>query len=124
MNDTVMANAFLEAGIRIVSGGTDNHLMLLDVAALGTTGKAAALALDKAGIIVNKNSIPFDEKSPFVTSGIRIGTPGVTSRGMKEDEMRQIAKWIIEGIQPDVDDSRLSQMRSEVCELCTQFAFE
>ena len=123
-NAGVMADAFMQAGIRIVSGGTDNHLMLLDVAAMGTTGKAAALALDKAGIVVNKNSIPFDEKSPFVTSGIRIGTPGVTSRGMKEDEMRLIAKWIIEGIQNGEDEAHLARIREGVNELCKQYPTE
>ena len=120
-NAKVMADEFISNGMRIVSGGTDNHLMLLDVAAEGTTGKTVAAALDKAGIIVNKNAIPFDTKSPFVTSGIRIGTPGVTSRGMKEDEMRQIAAWIIEVIQNLEDEPRLSAIRAEVKELCGEF---
>jgi glycine hydroxymethyltransferase len=123
-NAKVMGNAFAEEGIRLVSGGTDNHLMLLDVAAMGTTGKDAALALDKAGIIVNKNSIPFDTKSPFVTSGIRIGTPGVTSRGMKEEEMRRIAAWIVDGIRNSEDDAVLTRIRTEVSELCAAFPVE
>jgi len=123
-NATVMAETFKSAGIRLVSDGTDNHLMLLDMAALGTTGKDVALELDKAGIIVNKNSIPFDTKSPFVTSGIRVGTPGATSRGMKEDEMRQIANWIVEGIQNRESEARLANIRDAVAELCEQFPVE
>ena len=120
-NAQVMAGEFADAGIRKVSGGTDNHLMLLDVGALGTTGKAVAAALDQAGIIVNKNSIPFDAKSPFVTSGIRVGTPGVTSRGMKEDEMRKIAAWIIDVIRNVENETRLTEIRGEVCELARMF---
>jgi len=120
-NAAVMADTFTEAGVRLVSGGTDNHLMLLDVAAMGSTGKVVARALDDAGIIVNKNSIPFDEKSPFVTSGVRVGTAGVTSRGMKENEMRQIAAWSVEVIQNVDNDSRLASIRKDVRELCMQF---
>ena len=120
-NAAVMAEAFQDAGIRIVSGGTDNHLMLLDVGALGTSGKEVARALDDARIIVNKNSIPFDTKSPFVTSGIRVGTPGVTSRGMREEERKQVAAWIIEVINNLGDESRLASIRKDVRELCMQF---
>ena len=120
-NAKAMAAVFEEAGIRIVSGGTDNHLMLLDVGALGTTGKAVAQALDDSGIIVNKNSIPFDEKSPFVTSGIRIGTPGVTSRGMGIDEMRKIGEWIVDVIRNVEDTAKHSAVREEVRKLCLQF---
>ena len=90
-NAVSMATALTDESIRLVSGGTDNHLMLVDLSATETTGKDAAAALDRAAITVNKNSIPFDTKSPFVTSGIRIGTPAVTTRGMKEAEMEQIA---------------------------------
>ncbi len=121
VNAAVMADTFQSAGIRLVSGGTDNHLMLLDMAAMGTTGKEAAIALDKAGIIVNKNSIPFDTKSPFVTSGIRVGTPGATSRGMKDDEMRQIAAWIVDGIQNRQNEAHLLKIREAVAELCDKF---
>jgi len=120
-NAREMASCFLSSGVRLVSGGTDNHLMLLDVAALGTSGKEAAAALDEAGIIVNKNSIPFDTKSPFVTSGIRIGTPGVTSRGMKTAEMRKIAGWITDVLRHGRDEALLARIRGEVAELCTQF---
>lgn len=93
-NAAVLANALADEGLRVVSGGTDNHLMLVDMRAKGTTGKAAATALDNAGITVNKNLIPFDPEKPMVTSGIRIGTPAVTTRGMGRDEMRRIAKWM------------------------------
>lgn len=116
-----MAERFIEEGLTLVSGGTDNHLMLLDVSAEGTTGKAVAAALDVAGIIVNKNSIPFDTKSPFVTSGIRIGTPGVTARGMGLDEMRLIAGWICEVVRAPEDSTLLSRIRGEVEDLCSSF---
>ncbi len=121
LNAKAMAECFLEAGLRLVSGGTDNHLMLLDVASLGSNGKVAAIALDTAGIIVNKNSIPFDRNSPFVTSGIRVGTPGVTARGMKEEEMRQIAGWIIDVLHHGDDEALLNRVRGEVAALCVQF---
>lgn len=120
-NARAMADRFLSAGVRLISGGTDNHLMLLDVSALGTSGKAAAAALDTAGIIVNKNSIPFDTKSPFVTSGIRIGTPGVTAHGMKTDEMRKIADWIVDVLRHGDDEALLARIRGEVAELCAHF---
>jgi len=120
-NAKAMAECFTAAGIRIVSGGTDNHLMLLDVSSLGLSGKLAADALDAAGIIVNKNSIPFDTKSPFVTSGIRIGTPGVTSRGMKEPEMRQIATWITDVLKHADDQPRMARIRGDVTAFCTRF---
>ena len=120
-NAQAMADCFLSAGIRLVSGGTDNHLMLLDVSGMGTSGKEAAAALDTAGIIVNKNSIPFDTKSPFVTSGIRIGTPGVTARGMQEGEMRRIAGWIVDVLRHGRDEVLLARIRGEVAELCTHF---
>ncbi|NCA82859.1 MAG: ribose 5-phosphate isomerase B [Opitutae bacterium] len=93
-NAQTLAAELEQAGLRIVSGGTDNHLMLADLTALNVTGKDAATALDQALITVNKNAIPFDKQKPFVTSGIRIGTPAVTTRGMKEREMKQIAEWI------------------------------
>ena len=120
-NAATLADCFTADGIRLVSGGTDNHLMLLDVSALGITGKEAAAALDTAGMIVNKNSIPFDTKSPFVTSGIRIGTPGVTARGMREPEMRRIAGWIVDVLRHGGDEARLARIRGEVADLCEQF---
>lgn len=120
-NAKAMAEVFLSEGLRLVSGGTDNHLMLIDVSTLGTTGKAAAAALDRAGVIVNKNAIPFDTKSPFVTSGVRIGTPGVTARGMKADEMRTIAGWITRVVRNPDDEAMQARIRAEVDELCLQF---
>ncbi len=117
-NARTLAEVFREGGIRIVSGGTDNHLMLLDMGAIGTTGKAAAAALDAAGIIVNKNAIPFDTQSPFVTSGIRIGTAGVTSHGMGAGEMRRIAGWILDIVRRPDDTALQQRTRSEVAELC------
>lgn len=120
-NARAMAERFLQEGLTLVSGGTDNHLLLMDVAAEGATGKAVAAALDAAGIIVNKNAIPFDTKSPFVTSGIRIGTPGVTSRGMGLDEMHSIADWIAAVVR-DPDNAALQQrIRGEVAALCQAF---
>jgi len=120
-NAATMADRFMQSGFRLVSGGTDNHLMLVDVGALGTTGRDVATALDRAGIIVNKNAIPFDTQSPFVTSGIRVGTPGVTSRGMKTDEILQITDWIIEVIQHLDDESCIDRVKQEVADLCVSF---
>jgi len=93
-NARVLCEALKEKGYRVISGGTDNHLFLLDVSEKGLTGKEAQEKLDKAGITVNKNLIPFDDKSPVLTSGIRIGTPAVTTRGMKEKQMKLIAEYI------------------------------
>ncbi len=123
----VIANArFLAAylaqhGMRMVSGGTDNHLMLVDLAPVGSTGKDAAIALEKAGIIVNKNAIPFDAKPPAITSGIRIGTPAVTTRGMKEAEMTLLGQWIVDAIRHPSDDKRLERIRSEVRGVAERF---
>ena len=114
--------ASLEAkGLRICSGGTDNHLMLVDVTPLGITGKDAATALDEAGMTVNKNAIPFDTKSPFVTSGIRIGTPAATSRGMKEPEMEHIADWIYRTLSDHENEENLRAIHAEVLALTSRF---
>jgi glycine hydroxymethyltransferase len=120
-NAVVMAEYFKSAGYDIVSGGTDNHLMLVDVTSKGLSGKDAAAALDKAGLIVNKNSIPFDQKSPFVTSGIRIGTPTITSLGMKEEHAEQLAR-LIDGVMLDIDnDGLLADTLQKVRKLRAQF---
>jgi len=120
-NSKTLAATLTERGLTIVSGGTDNHLALVNVAASGLTGKVAAAALDAAGIICNKNTIPFDQKSPFVTSGIRIGTPSVTTRGMGEAEMKMIGNWIAD-ILNDVENLELqSAVRKEAAELTAQF---
>ncbi len=125
--DQVIANAkclaeeLARSGFRIVSGGTDNHLMLVDVTPKGTTGKVAEHALDAAGITVNKNMIPYDPRKPLDPSGIRVGTPALTTRGMKEPEMRQIAKWISDVLARPTDDDLLSRVRGSVHELCEHF---
>jgi glycine hydroxymethyltransferase len=120
-NAKVLAEALQSEGYRIISGGTDNHLMLVDVFSKGMLGSDAELALGKAGITVNKNAIPFDTNPPLKPSGIRIGTPALTTRGMKEAEMRQIAKWITQALQSRSDDAALERVRGEVAELANQF---
>jgi glycine hydroxymethyltransferase len=120
-NARVLAQKLIDAGINLISGGTDNHLMLLDLTHLDITGKDAEEKLDKAGITVNKNTIPFETKSPFVTSGIRIGTPTVTTRGMKEPEMETIAGLIVKVLKNIDDKDVLSYVRKTVQELCDAF---
>jgi glycine hydroxymethyltransferase len=120
-NAQVLAAALEDDDIRLVSGGTDNHLMLVDLTKTGVSGKDAAIALDKAAITVNKNAIPFDTKSPFVTSGIRIGTPAVTTRGMKEAEMEKIADFIKRAIRNADNDAVLAQIKEEVIALTAEF---
>lgn len=120
-NAQALAQSLEDDYLRLVSGGTDNHLMLVDLTQAGVTGKDAAIALDKAAITVNKNGIPFDTKSPFVTSGIRIGTPAVTTRGMKEAEMVQIADFIKRVIHHIDNDHVIAQVREEVIALTTRF---
>jgi RpiB/LacA/LacB family sugar-phosphate isomerase len=121
INARTLAEALQADGLRIVSGGTDNHLILADLSALNITGKEAAAALDKAGITVNKNMIPFDTRSPFVTSGIRIGSPAVTTRGMKEKEMRQIAAFIMQGLHNINNETVLAETRRQVLDLTANF---
>ena len=116
-----LAAGLSAAGFRLVSGGTDNHLMLVDVFSKGLTGKVAEAALGKAGITVNKNAIPFDKNPPMVASGIRIGTPAVTSRGMGESEMEAIAEFIGRALAATEDEAVLSMVRSEVEALCRRF---
>jgi glycine hydroxymethyltransferase len=119
-NAKVLAKSLQDAGYRVVSGGTDTHLMLIDVFAKGMLGSEAELALGKAGITVNKNAIPFDVNPPLKPSGIRIGSPAVTTRGMKEPEMKLIGAWIAEALEHRSDDSALSRIRREVMELAEQ----
>ncbi len=118
-NAAAMAEELTAQGLRLVSGGTDNHLMLVDLSALDVTGKDLEKRLDAAHITVNKNTIPFETKSPFVTSGIRIGTPAATSRGMKEPEMVQIAKWIAKLAKEG--DSAVEEVKLGVLDLCARF---
>jgi glycine hydroxymethyltransferase len=120
-NAKTLAVALQEAGFRIISGGTDNHLMLVDVFEKGILGSEAELALGKAGITVNKNSIPYDANPPLKPSGIRVGTPALTTRGMKEPEMRQIAAWITRALDKRNDDATLHRIREEVAELANRF---
>jgi glycine hydroxymethyltransferase len=116
-----LASALVTAGFRLVSGGTDNHLMLVDVFSKGITGKVAEAALGKAGITVNKNAIPFDKNPPMVASGIRVGTPAVTTRGMREPEMDAIADLLSRALQTPEDDRALGMVRAEVETLCRKF---
>ena len=120
-NAKVLAEALAEGGFRIISGGTDTHLMLVDVFQKGILGSEAEFALGQAGITVNKNAIPYDTNPPMKPSGIRIGTPALTTRGMKEPEMRVIAKWIVSELEHRADPAKLSRIRGEVLEMAGRF---
>jgi glycine hydroxymethyltransferase len=120
-NAKALSSKLMEYGFDVVSGGTDNHLMLIDISNKDITGKQAEISLEKAGITVNKNMVPFDTRSPFVTSGIRIGTPAVTTRGMKENEMSRIAEIINTAIQNFDNEEKLEELKTEVRELCYGF---
>jgi glycine hydroxymethyltransferase len=120
-NAKALADELKNQGFRLVSGGTDNHMMLVDLTAKDVTGKEAQEALDRAAITVNKNGIPFDTKGPQVTSGIRIGTPAVTTRGMKENEMRQIASYIAEVIKNIATEKKIQAVAEKVKALCAKF---
>ena len=120
-NCKVLCKTIADRGYRIVSGGTDNHLFLVDVKARGMTGKDAAAALDAAGIVVNKNTIPYDTESPFRTSGIRVGTASVTTRGMKEGEMIKIGTWIADVLDNIDDTSVQERVKREAKELVAAF---
>jgi glycine hydroxymethyltransferase len=120
-NARTLASALAAEGFRIVSGGTDSHLMLVDLRSFGVNGRDAQTALDEAGITTNRNSIPNDPEKPFVTSGLRLGTPAVTTRGMGEAEMRQIAGLIARGVRSIGQAEALSALRAEVRALCARF---
>ena len=120
-NAKVLAEELAQAGYRIISGGTDTHLILVDVFQKGILGSEAEFALGQAGITVNKNAIPYDTNPPMKPSGIRIGTPALTTRGMKEPEMRVIAKWIVSALEQRADPARLARIRGEVRELAERF---
>lgn len=120
-NARAMAEGLTGEGFRLVSGGTDNHLMLVDLTAQGISGKDAQEALDRAGITVNKNGIPFDTRGPMITSGIRVGTPALTTRGMKEADMKRIAGLIAEVLGHIEDAGRIRDVRAEVASLCEKF---
>ena len=120
-NAKAMADALVKGGLRIVSGGTDNHLMLVDLRPKGVTGKMAEESLEKAGITCNKNAIPNDPEKPFITSGVRLGTPAITARGMKEDESVKIAEMIIKVLENVNDDEKIAEVKNEVLKLTEKF---
>ena len=120
-NAKTLADAVVAGGFHVVSGGTDTHLFLLSLVDRDTTGKAAQVALERAGITTNKNMVPFDPRKPAVTSGVRIGTPAVTTRGMQETEMREIAGMIARVLDRPGDVEALDEVRSDVEALCRRF---
>lgn len=120
-NAKALAATLIEKGYDLVTGGTDNHLILVDLSNRDVTGKDGEIALDKAGITVNKNTVPNEKRSPFVTSGIRIGTPALTTRGMKESEMKLIGAWIAEVLEKPQDEALLNKIHNQVRELCKKF---
>lgn len=120
-NAKTLADELIKHGFNIVSNGTDNHLMLVDLTNKGITGKEAQEALDKAGMTCNKNTVPFETRSPMDPSGIRLGTPAITTRGMKETEMKKVAAWIDEVVKNFRNEEKLSQIKTEVKELCLKF---
>ena len=120
-NAKVLAETLAGGGLKLVSGGTDNHLVLVDVTPLGIGGKIAESALDACAITVNKNMIPFDERKPMDPSGIRIGTPALTTRGMGADEMKKVGNWILEALRNPEDRATLDKVRSEILNLCGHF---
>ena len=120
-NAAVLADELTQKGFRIVSGGTDNHLMLVDLRSKNITGKEAQFLLDDIGITANRNTIPFEPLSPFVTSGIRLGTPALTTRGLKEDDIRQVADIIAKVIDNSDDEAVIAQAKAEVADICKRF---
>ncbi len=120
-NAKTLAETLVSGGLKLVSGGTDNHLMLVDVTVLGIGGKTATAVLEQCGITVNMNMIPYDERKPMDPSGVRIGTPALTTRGMKQEEMTAIGKWILMALRNPKDESLHAKIRSDIQELCQQF---
>ena len=120
-NARALATALAAGGVKLVSGGTDNHLMLVDVTPLGIGGKLAEETLDRCGITCNKNMIPYDERKPMDPSGIRLGTPAITTRGMGTDEMQRIAAWILAALKGADDSTAVARIRGEVADLAEQF---
>ncbi|GAG68731.1 unnamed protein product, partial [marine sediment metagenome] len=120
-NALVLANELKRLGLRLVSGGTDNHLVLVDLTEIGVTGKEAEKALGRTGIVVNRNYIPFDPRPPLITSGIRLGTPAVTTRGFGKEEMKQIASLVVKVINNIGNSSIMSQVSQEVSQMCHRF---
>ncbi|NLE38733.1 MAG: serine hydroxymethyltransferase, partial [Pirellulaceae bacterium] len=120
-NAKALGEVLVAGGVTLVSGGTDNHLLLADVTALGSTGRTAETVLERCGITVNKNMIPFDQRKPMDPSGIRIGTPALTTRGMGTDEMRVIGQWIVDVLKSPEDEALVAKIRAGVSEMCKQF---
>jgi glycine hydroxymethyltransferase len=120
-NAKILAETLVAGGLRLISGGTDNHLMLVDVTTVGIGGKIAERTLDECRITVNKNMIPFDERKPLDPSGIRVGTPALTSRGMGADEMRRIGAWMLDALRHPEDTTVQGRIRAEVLAMCEQF---
>ena len=120
-NAKILSEELVKGGLRIVSGGTDNHLMLVDLRPMGVTGKLAEAKLEEAGITCNKNAIPNDPEKPFVTSGIRLGTPAITARGFKEEETRQVAKFILTVLRNINDSEKIAQVKEQVLKLTEKF---
>ena len=120
-NAQAMSQAFIDLGYHVISGGTDNHLMLIDLRSKGITGKQAETALVDADITVNKNMVPFDTQSPFVTSGIRVGTAAITTRGFGVEDCRQVVEWIDSILQNVGDATKIAKVRAEVNHYMTQF---
>jgi glycine hydroxymethyltransferase len=120
-NAKALGAALMTQGFTLVTGGTDNHLILIDLTSKRVPGKVAARALDRAGIVCNYNSVPFDPRKPFDPSGIRIGTPSITSRGMGEAEVKRLAAWMAEVVGAPDDDALLTRVAAEVREMCSGF---
>jgi len=120
-NAKALAETLTEGGLRLVSGGTDNHLLLVDVTPLGLSGKPAEAALEKCGITVNMNMIPFDERKPMDPSGIRMGTPALTTRGMGTEEMKKVGRWVLAALRSADNPAALDQIRGEIIDLCAQY---
>jgi len=121
VNAKALAETLLAGGLKLVSGGTDNHLLLVDVTPLGIGGKLAEMALDRCGITVNKNMIPYDERKPMDPSGIRLGTPALTTRGMGTAEMQSVGQWILQALKAPEDAQVHERIRGQIRELCKQF---
>ena len=120
-NAQVLASELQRLGLRLISGGTDNHLILVDLTKTGITGKQAEECLEAAGIVVNRNNVPFDQQSPRITTGIRLGTPAVTTRGFGREEMKRIASLIVMVITNIGDLNVQKQIRDEVSQMCSRF---
>ncbi|MDA1230897.1 MAG: serine hydroxymethyltransferase, partial [Planctomycetota bacterium] len=120
-NARTLSESLMSGGLRLVSGGTDNHLMMCDVTTIGLSGKVAEHALDEAGITVNKNMIPYDQRKPMDPSGIRIGTAALTTRGMKTDEMKRVGGWILTALKSHEDATAIARIRGEIADFAKAF---